>query len=236
MADNEYQSIAEQIAAEKGLADLGSNLDEMVDNIIADRYYFVHGDYPTERNAETGYGTYAPKPRGQAFPVRNMRLSNTRMPSKSMKTYSPVGGDPVEAAADDEVREKNAEGLSDEDLLAALLGTADETAIPNSDGGEVYPESWSGDRPPKPMTAYGVNPDIGAGQAGVPWMKAQRTANRDLQKIYDLLDQGVSPNDPQILELRNGVLEDIKALATGGTKATGGLSKSQKTAREQMGP
>lgn len=239
MADNEYEDLAAQIMAEKGIGDFNS-----LDDLIKGRYFFVHGDYPTEPSDDGSIGEYKDKPRKTKsnpnnMPVSNIRLSNTRMPSKLTKggalegkfspQRKPSAGDPVESAGDDESRES----VPDSETLEADLKTMGASLFGGgasaSDTGEVKRVSPSGSAYPPGYTG----PDFINGEAGIPWMKAQRTANRDLAKIYDLLDAGAPMDDPKVQELYNSVMEDIGMMGVGGSKTTGGYTDTQKQMREK---
>lgn len=213
MADPEYNEIAENLLAEKDISEFSDLYD-----IINGRYYFVHGEQETEPKA--GFGNAKRK-----APMRNIRLSNTRTPRKRTGgdrwEKPPMAGDVVDPA-DDDTDTAAVETPSGGFGLQALLKSVREET-PSSDGDDSADKEFG-------------NPVDLANEAGAPLYGPMRAMNRDLGKIYDLLDEGAPDDDPQINELMNKIMKNMGNLAKGGSKARGNPTKHEKEVKATAAP
>ena len=254
MAD--YKDIAASIAAEKGITDFNDLMD-----IIDGRYFFVYGDQETQRGdpapTEEGgqaYGEAPRKKKGVDRPAGNIRLSNTRIPSRYADRYSPIRkgekepdvGDPGEPI---ETEERESVKPVQKGFSTSLSGFGKRTtsdvgaardpkpADGDAKGGDPFAGRTNTDGTPLKFDEGGWEAlDVAGGQAAMPQLKAMRSANADLVKLYDLLDEGYEVDSPEAQELLYNIMEDVNSLATDAGSTGSNLTKGQKAMREQMGP
>lgn len=253
MAD--YKDIAASIAAEKGIEDFGDLMD-----IIDGRYFFVYGDQETQRGEPAptkeggqAYGEAPRKKKGVDRPAGNIRLSNTRIPSRYADRYSPIykpeedkagdAGEPIETVDREESKEAP-KGFSTSlsgfgKRTTSDVGAARDAKPADGDakGSDPFAGRTNTDGTPLKFDEGGWEAlDVASGQAAMPQLKAMRSANADLVKLYDLLDEGYEVDSPEAQELLYNIMEDVNSLATDAGSTGSNLTKGQKAMREQMGP